>query len=288
MNAVIIILPILTLLMFDLGLTLKFNDFLFFIQRPRPVIVGLLGQIVVLPAVAFSLACLFSLPPAFFIGIMLIACCPGGSSSNIFSMLVGGDVALSVSLTACSSIITLFTLPLIMSLTMGVVDYMHIAVIELPVKNLIIQNLLLMLLPIMLGLFIRHCKPVMAGKIEKQLSKIAFPALIVLAGIFFIQHYHTIKENMLLLGGCIMLLLLSTIVAACIMSRISKLQRREERTIIIEVGMQNAAQAIAVASSPFIFNDNVIAIPAIIYALLMNVVLLLYVGINRRKDRAIR
>lgn len=288
MNAVFIVLPILTLLMFDLGLTLKFNDFLFFIQRPRPMIIGLLGQIVVLPVVAFSLACLFNLPPAFFIGIMLIACCPGGSSSNIFSMLVGGDVALSVSLTACSSIITLFTLPLIMSLTMGVVDYMNIAVIELPVKNLIIQNLLLMLLPIMLGLFIRYYKPVLAGKIEKQLSKIAFPALIVLAGIFFIQHYHTIKENMLLLGGCILLLLLSTIVAACIMSRISKLHQREERTIIIEVGMQNAAQAIAVASSPFIFNDNVIAIPAIIYALLMNVVLLLYVGIKRRKDRAIR
>ena len=108
MNAVWIVLPILTLLMFELGLTLEIKDFKLFRQRPYPVIAGLIGQIILLPVLAFALGYLFHLEPLFFIGLVLIACSPGGSSSNIFSMIAKGDVALSVSLTALSSIITLF------------------------------------------------------------------------------------------------------------------------------------------------------------------------------------
>ena len=117
MNTIWIVLPILTLLMFELGLTLEVKDFKLFRQRPWPVLAGLIGQIVLLPLIAICCAVLFDLEPLFFIGVVLIACCPGGSSSNIFSMLAKGDVALSVSLTALSSIITLFTIPLIMKAT---------------------------------------------------------------------------------------------------------------------------------------------------------------------------
>ena len=100
MNAVWIVLPILTLLMFELGLTLEIKDFKLFRQRPYPIIAGLIGQIILLPVLAFALGYLFHLEPLFFIGLVLIACSPGGSSSNIFSMIAKGDVALSVSLTA--------------------------------------------------------------------------------------------------------------------------------------------------------------------------------------------
>ena len=87
MNSVLIVLPILTLLMFDLGLTLKVQDFLLVFQRPKAVLLGLTGQLILLPLVAIGLALLFNLPSLFFIGMVLIACCPGGSSSNVFSML---------------------------------------------------------------------------------------------------------------------------------------------------------------------------------------------------------
>ena len=100
MNAIWIVLPILTLLMFELGLTLQTEDFKLFRKRPRPIIAGLAGQIILLPMLAFALGHVFQLEPLFFIGIILIACSPGGSSSNIFSMIAKGDVALSVSLTA--------------------------------------------------------------------------------------------------------------------------------------------------------------------------------------------
>ena len=84
MNSIFIVLPILTLLMFDLGLTLRPSDFVLIAKRPRAVFVGLFGQLIMLPLIAYAIASLFSLPPIFFIGVMLIACCPGGSSSNIF------------------------------------------------------------------------------------------------------------------------------------------------------------------------------------------------------------
>ena len=114
MNSIFIVLPILTVLMFDLGLTLEAKDFVMVVRRPKAMLAGMLGQLVLLPLLAYALATVLGLSPLFFIGFMLIACCPGGSSSNVFSMLAKGDVALSVSLTAISSIVTLFTLPLIM------------------------------------------------------------------------------------------------------------------------------------------------------------------------------
>ena len=115
MNTIWIVLPILTLLMFDLGLSLRFEDFGKVFRSPCPIAVALTGQLVVLPLIALGLAWLFRLPPVFFIGLVLIACCPGGSSSNVFSKLAGGDVALSVTLTALSSLITLLTIPIVMS-----------------------------------------------------------------------------------------------------------------------------------------------------------------------------
>ena len=277
MNSIFIVLPILTLLMFDLGLTLRPSDFVLIAKRPRAVFVGLFGQLVLLPLIAYAIASLFSLPPIFFIGVMLIACCPGGSSSNIFSKLAKGDVALSVSLTALSSVITLFTVPVIMQWVT-----VHVGAsqgIKLPVGNLLMQNVVTMLVPIILGIMCRMYFTDVAGKMDRVLSKIAFPALMLLAGIFFVQHYDTITTHFSVLGMCVGLLLLTAVALSGVGSRCMRLNNKERRTIVIEVGMQNAAQAIAVASSPFVFNDGRIAIPAIIYALLMNVVLLTYVSI---------
>lgn len=277
MNAVFIVFPILTLLMFQLGLELKISDFLLFVKRPKPVLVGLMGQLFVLPLLAFGLGILFRLEPLFFIGLMLIACSPGGSSSNIFSLLAKGDVALSVSLTALSSILTLFTIPLIMAWTVAFTGNASGMEIRLPVGGLIVQNLVLTLLPVALGVGMKIRWSRQAERLCRLLGKIAFPALILLASIFFIQHYKTIIAHFSVLGLCTAALILLAMTVGVLLSRVFHLHTRERRTIIIEIGMQNAAQAIAIASSPIIFNNEIIAIPAIIYALLMNVVLLTYI-----------
>lgn len=277
MNPIFIVLPILTLLMFGLGLTLKLQDFVLVIKQPKAALAGLTGQIIILPIVAYLLATALNLPPYYFIGIVLIACCPGGSSSNIFSHLAKGDVALSVSLTAVSSIVTLFTLPLIMqqvSLNVG-----ENVGVSLPVGNLIMQNIATMLLPITLGIALRHYKPNLAMKIEHVLTKSAFPALMLVVTIFYFQHKETILSTSLdILLSPLALVLVSTSIAWA-MGYFLRLHTREQRTIIIEVGMQNAAQAIAIASSPFIFHNDAIAVPAIIYSMMMNIVLLIYVAV---------
>ena len=281
MNPILLVRPILSILMFDLGLTLRLGDFKLLARRPRPVVVGLLGQLVVLPLVAYALAVAFQLPPLFFVGMVLIACCPGGSSSNVFSMLAGGDVALSVTLTALSSLITLVTVPVILAWAVAVSGAEAVGAVHLPVGNLLVQNIVLMAVPIALGVAVKHWWPVAASRMARVLGKVAFPALMLLAGIFFVQHKLTIIDNFGQLGTCVLALILLAIGVASMMARVARLSGQVRRTIVIEVGMQNAAQAIAIASSPFIFDNPVIATPAIIYALMMNLVLLTYVAIIR-------
>ena len=279
--AIWIVLPILTLLMFDLGLTLKFEDFDKVFTRPWPIVIALFGQLVLLPLIALGLAWAFKLTPVFFLGLILIACCPGGSSSNVFSRLAGGDVALSVTLTALSSVITLFTIPIIMSAATRLVG--ESVGISLPVGNLIKQNLVLMLLPVLLGIGLHYAWPKVSEKVDKVLSRLAFPLLLVLITVFYIQHHRTILENIGILGISVTALILVAIGCSSLLSRLVKTDDRQRRTVVIEVGMQNAAQAIAIASSPIIFANEQMAIPAILYSLMMNIVLLIYVGFVRRR-----
>ena len=293
MNAIFIVLPILTLLMFDLGLTLKPQDFQLIAQRPKPVIVGLVGQIILLPLIAWGIIELLStfhfpylqivplgreLSALFIIGIMLVACSPGGSSSNVFSMLAKGDVALSVTLTACSSIITLFTLPLIMAWVTASVG--EATDIHLPIGNLLIQNLVLMVVPIAIGFIVNIFREQAAAKIHNVLKRIAMPALVLLVTVFFFQHKQTIVTEFASLGLTMTVLILATTGCGALLAWLLKLSTKERRTLVIEIGMQNAAQAITIACSPLIFNNEIIAIPAIIYALMMNLILLAYVGIT--------
>lgn len=281
MNTIFIVLPILTLLMFDLGLALQPKDFQLITQRPKAMLAGLIGQIVLLPIVAWAVGSVFHVAPLFFLGIMLIACCPGGSSSNVFSMLAGGDVALSVSLTAFSSIITLFTSPFIMDLmTQYVGTDMDV---HLPVGNLLVQNLVLMAVPILLGLWIAVRHASLAQRMHNVLKRLAFPCLILLATVFFIQNREVIVREFPQLGLCMTVLILLSMAGGVGLSWLMRLTGREQRTIVIEIGMQNAAQAITIATSPFVFNNDIMAIPAIIYALMMNVILLTYVGVLKRR-----
>lgn len=283
MNTIFIVLPILTLLMFDLGLALRPADFKLIAERPKPVLIGLVGQIILLPLIAWGICSLtpYTLHPTplFIIGIMLVACSPGGSSSNVFSMLAKGDVALSVTLTACSSIITLFTLPLIMVwVTQSVGEVVDI---HLPVGKLLVQNIVLMVVPISIGFIINLFKPQSAEKIHNVLKRIAMPALVLLVTIFFFQHKQTIMAEFGSLGLTMSVLILATTSCGALMAWLFRLSTKERRTLVIEIGMQNAAQAITIACSPLIFNNEIIAIPAIIYALMMNLILLAYVGITK-------
>lgn len=276
MNTIWIVMPILIVLMFQLGIEIDRHAFVEVARKPQAVVAGLIGQLIALPLIALALGLLFKLPPIYFMGLVLIACCPGGSSSNVFSMLAKGDVALSVTLTALSSIITLFTIPLVMEAAATVASAQMGVKIELPIGKLLVQNIVLMFFPMALGALFRKLYPKAASKAQVALKKFAFPALIILITIFFAQHFDTITANIGQLGLIVAALILLAMGTGLLLVKLFKLREAARRTIIIEVGMQNAAQAIAVATSPLIFNSVEMAIPAIIYSLLMNVILLGY------------
>lgn len=277
--------PILIVLMFLLGIDINKKAFTDIAHNPRAVLLGMVGQLILLPVLAFSIAWILELPPVYFMGLVLVACCPGGSSSNVFSMLAKGDVALSVTLTALSSIITLFTLPVIMEFVTAAVSDVSGVNVELPVGKLLVQNIVLLFVPLFAGSLFRHFYPNSAVKVSKVLGKMTFPALMTLAAVFFLQYRKEIAENFASLGlSAAMLIILAMACSSCL-SRIGRFSGAVRRTIVIEVGMQNAAQAIAIASSPFIFNSGEMALPAICYALLMNVILLTYVYFIRRKQK---
>ena len=283
MNTIWIVLPILIVLMFLLGTEMTKDSFKGIVTQPGKVLLGLFGQIILLPVVAFVIAWVLMLPAVYFMGLVLVACCPGGSSSNVFSMLAKGDVALSVTLTAISSIVTLFTLPVVMNFTSDFVSAQSGVEIVLPVGKLIMQNIVLIFVPLFLGWLFKNYFPVAADKVNKVLSKAAFPALMLLAIVFFLQYTTEIIANFTVLGLATSCLILSTMLLSALLTKVFKYGGAVRRTIVIEVGMQNAAQAIAIATSPIIFNSGEMAIPAIIYALLMNIILLLYVMIIKHK-----
>ena len=283
MNTIWIVIPVLLVLMFLLGTDLNKEAFANVARNPRAVLAGMTGQLVFLPLIAIGVAWALNLPPVYFMGLVLVACCPGGSSSNVFSMLAKGDVALSVTLTAFSSVITLFTLPLVMGGVAELVSQQAGLEINLPVGKLLVQNLVLLFAPMLLGIMLRHFRPRIAAKVNRVLGKCAFPALMLLAGVFFLQYTNEIIKNFTVLGMAAGALILMAMLCSSLLSR--RFSAGVRRTIVIEVGMQNAAQAIAIASSPFIFNSGEMAIPAIIYALMMNVILLLYVAVIRRREK---
>lgn len=286
MNTVWIVMPILIVLMFLLGTDLTVKSFADVARNPSAVLTGMIGQLVILPLLAFGIAWALDLSPVYFMGLVLIACCPGGSSSNVFSMLARGDVALSVTLTAISSVVTLFTLPFIMELASRFISHQSGVEVALPVGKLLLQNLVLFFVPIIAGAVFRRFSPNAAAKVNKVLGKAAFPALMFLAVVFFLQYTKEITDNFAVLGLSTAALILIAMLCSSLLSRLGRFTPAVRRTIVIEVGMQNAAQAIAIAFSPFIFNSGEMAIPAIIYALLMNVILLVYVFVIRRRAKA--
>jgi BASS family bile acid:Na+ symporter len=149
--------------------------------------------------------------------------------------------------------------------------------IQLPVGNLLVQNLVLMAVPIVLGLWLAMRRKALAERLHALLKRLAFPCLLLLVTIFFLQHRDTIVNSFAMLGGAVTVLIIAAMGSGALLSWVMRLTSRERRTIVIEVGMQNAAQAITVACSPFVFNNETIAVPAIIYALMMNIILLIYV-----------
>lgn len=262
-----LILPIaLALIMLGMGLSLKKEDFQRIAKQPKAVSVGLLSQLLLLPIIGFAITQVVAMPPAIAVGLMIIAISPGGVSSNMITYLAGGDVALSVTLTVCSSIVTIFTIPIFANLALN-----HFlgqsAAIALPIGSTMGQIFLITIIPTVIGMYIQHQFPELAQRLEKVTGRlaIAFLALIIL--ILLIREWSRLPEFILQAGLAVILLNILSMASGFMISKLLKLSTPQQITVAIEVGIQNGTLAIAITAG--MLNNQDMAIPAAIYSLFM-------------------
>lgn len=257
---------VLVIIMFGIGLSLERQDFVNVFRFPKPIFLGLFAQMILLPLVAFTIISLTDLPPEIKVGFIIISACPGGSASNLLNHLLRGNVALCVSLTALNSILIQITMPLIVNL--GLLVYMgHGEDIQLPIWETIFKVFFVTLLPTFAGVYVRARNLKMALKLEKPMKVImtvllfsVFAAIILLeekeggAGIF---RYSYLLPYALALN-------VGSMLVGYFFARSMGLDNRNNYTISIEVGLQNSALAIFVATT--LLNNRDMAIVAVVYS----------------------
>jgi bile acid:Na+ symporter, BASS family len=256
----------LVIIMFGMGLSLTANDFKRVFIEPKAILIGLVNQLVLLPAIGFLLISIFDVRAEVAIGLIILAACPGGPTSNLITHLAKGDTALSVSLTAVSSFVTLLTIPIIINLGLRTVLGSSTE-IQLDFLQTIAQVFIIVVFPITIGMIIKAKKEAFAMRMEKPVrtaSAIVF--VLVLVGVVVSQ-----KENIIPYAkeaGFISLLLnVMTMGMGMIIASIMKLSRKQAISISIESGIQNGTLAIAIATGLLMNTEYAIA-PAI-YSLIM-------------------
>ncbi|MEA5619544.1 bile acid:sodium symporter family protein [Cronbergia sp. UHCC 0137] len=274
-----VVLPVsLAIIMLGMGLSLIPEDFQRVKKYPKAVSIGLISQVVFLPMIGFMIAKIVPMQPVIAMGLMIVALCPGGVSSNIFTFLAKGDVALSVTLTAFSSLITVFTIPVL-----GNLAYQHFigqtAVIALPIGATILQIFLMTLVPIGLGMVIRQIFPEIARRLVKVTNSLAVALLAVIILILIVREWSRLPGFILQVGVGVVLLNVISILVGFYISKLLKLNPPQQICIGIEVGIQNGTLAIAITAG--ILNNPDMAIPAAVYSLFMYVTGLIAIRYGR-------
>lgn len=254
--------------MLGMGLGLTAADFTRILVQPKGVIVGLVAQLMILPLMGFALAKGFSLSPELAVGVMILAACPGGSTSNLITYLIGGNVALSITLTAISSLITVLTIPLIVQFSMQ--HFMGAeAALQLPFGPTVLQIAAITLIPVSIGMAIHRYFPALAATLEKGVKVLSFFFLALIIVGIVLKERDNLGGFFVQVGGVALMLNVVMMVVGYGVAIGAKLDQSSAKSITVEVGIQNGALAIAIASTPTLLDTPVMAIPAAVYALLM-------------------
>lgn len=236
-------------MMLALGMELQVQDFVRVFKSPTAALLGLLGQLVVLPTVALGLAVLLPLSSATALGLMLLAACPGGTTSNMFSSYARGDVALSISLTAFSGIAAPITVPIVIGLGFVLISGAA-APIQVSMLEMILTLLFSTAVPVLIGMGIVHLKPALAAKVRGKLLGFATGLMVLLLIGLFVNTVRIQPDVWGMFARsslAVALLIVSCAVIAMAAARLFRLSLRQENTLMLEVGIQNVNLALVVA-----------------------------------------
>ncbi|WP_417513104.1 bile acid:sodium symporter family protein [Marinobacter sp.] len=260
-------LPIaLFIIMIGIGMTLTFRDFRQVAIYPKGIIVGTVAQILLMPLVAFALASALAVPPAIAVGLVIIAACPGGTTSNLFVLLARGNIALSIVLTVSASLITILTLPLFANIAlqfyMGTEEN-----IVLPVWKTIGMLIGIVLFPVAIGMLVRARKPDVARKAESIVSVFGGVVLALLIVVLVYGVRDQIWELLKQAGPATILLNVVGIFIGLLAGRITGLTQRESLAVAVELGVKNGTIALMVTLT--LLESSSMSIPAAVYGVLM-------------------
>jgi BASS family bile acid:Na+ symporter len=255
----------LAFIMLGMGLSLSISDFTRFAHHPKAVLLGLFNQIILLPVLGFLLTIIFGLSGSLAVGLMIVAACPGGATSNLITHLSRGDTALSISLTAISSFITIVSIPFIVNFSIGY--FGEDGIVQLPVFKTIGQILGVTLIPVAIGMFIKRKKPGLSEKMDRPVriaSAIFFAAIIVAA---LLKERDNVVDFFIMTGPATLTLNVLTLVAGFLTATALKLPSKQKITISIESGIQNGTLGIMIAAT--LLHNPTMTIPIAIYSLIM-------------------
>lgn len=278
-----ILLPIaLAIIMFAVGLTLTLADFARIFAQPRAIAVGLLAQIMVVPLLAFLIAFAMQLPPDLAMGLMLLAACPGGASAGFITHLAGGKTALSISLTAITSVVALISTPLVVNYS-----FLHFtgsaAATDLPVAKMVRGVFLITTVPVALGLALRYYRPALTSRLTPVAGRIAVSLFLAIVAATFVSQREVLVTHIASIGTAALLLNLVVMAAGYALAAGSGLDRQDRIAIAIECGLQNAALGIFLAVG--VLADPAMAASSVVYALLMNLTAIAFILQMRRSRR---
>ena len=258
----------LAFIMFAVGLGLRMDDFIAVFRRPRPLAIALGNQMLLLPLIGALLVAFYNGRPEFAFGIMILAACPGGPTSNLLTVLAGGNAALSVSATALASLAGMLTIPVILWLAQAALlgDSSFVTV---PPAQILLSVFLVTGLPLLAGMGLNGLRPLWAGSIRtaaRRLATMAFAFIVVGA---LISQGATMMRHLFDLAPFLLALNIGTMALGLLSARALKLDDADAVAVTLEGGLQNAALAIFIAVS--LYATPAMLVPAILYALTMNV-----------------
>ena len=275
-----VILPLaLAFIMFTLGLGLTFSDFARVARMPKNFLIGLVSQLLFLPLVALIIVFIWPLQPELAIGLILIAAAPGGVTSNILTSFAKGDVALSISLTAVMSLLSVISVPLVLGLSIGLISDSSLGSISL--TGIAISMFLIVTLPVLLGMIFRACLSYLTKRIER-LAKILSTALFVLVLIgAILAERQNLTEYFAQTGLVVLILNILMMTIAYYWAKLFSTGGPQLKAISMECGLQNGTLAIFVGTS--VFGGGLYIIPAATYSVIMYLTSLIFIYFIRNR-----
>lgn len=256
----------LAFIMFALGLGLTPPDFARIVRQPRALFLGVLCHFVLLPLACFAMLRLAGMTGVFAVGFMIIAACPTGATSNLLTYIARGDVALALSFTAVASLLTIFTLPLVVSFSLQ-----HFAgtsqAVSAPVGAMMAQVFVMVGLPVVLGMIVRHRWTTWALRAEPIATRAATALFVLIVMGAAARNWALLRDNFATLAPFAIGLNLVMLFGGFLVAWMARLSRRQSVTLGIETAVQNATLALVIAST--VLKQDAMAIPGAIYGVLM-------------------